>query len=128
MVQSINTKVDLVMNGNSHMGLTDYGKIMVGDNGFEFYDDSNVRNFIQIPWTEVNYVVVSVMFGGHWIPRFSFQTKRNGMITFSAKDPKKVLRAVRKYIEPDHIVKSLTFFQVLGRIFKGKNNKDKYLK
>lgn len=128
MVQSINTKVDLVMNGNSHMGLTDYGKIMVGDNGFEFYDDRNVRNFIQIPWTEVNYVVVSVMFGGHWIPRFSFQTKRNGMITFSAKGPKKVLRAVRKYIEPDHIVKSLTFFQVLGRIFKGKNNKDKYLK
>ena len=98
MVQSINTKVDLVTNGNSHMGLTDYGKIMVGDNGFEFYDDRNVRNFIQIPWTEVKYVVVSVMFGGRWIPRFSFQTKRNGMITFSAKDPKKVLRAVRQYI------------------------------
>lgn len=36
MVQSINTKVDLVIEGTSHMGLTDYGKIMIGDKGFEF--------------------------------------------------------------------------------------------
>ena len=127
MVQSLNTKVDLVVNGNSHLGMTDYGKIMVGNKGFEFYDDRDVKNFIQIPWDEVNLVVVSVMFGGHWIPRFSFQTKRNGMITFSAKDPKKVLRAVRKYIKPERIVKSLSFFQVIGRIFSGKR-KDKYLK
>ncbi|MFB9768263.1 DUF956 family protein [Lactiplantibacillus modestisalitolerans] len=129
MVQSLNTKVDLVMDGNSHLGLTDYGKIMVGDKGFEFYDDRNVKNFIQIPWTEVDRVVVSVMFKGKWIPRFAFQTKKNGQFTFSSKDPKRVLRAVRVYIQPDHIVKSLSFFQVMGRIFKGKGrNKDKYLK
>ncbi len=128
MVQSLNTKVDLVMDANSHMGLTDYGKIMVGDKGFEFYDDRNVKNFIQIPWNEVDRVVVSVMFGGRWIPRFAFKTKKNGMFTFSSKDPKRVLRAVRKYIKPERIVKSLTFFQVLRRSFKRKNNDDDYLK
>ena len=43
MVQSINTKVDLVIEGTSHMGLTDYGKIMIGDKGFEFFNDRDVR-------------------------------------------------------------------------------------
>lgn len=33
MVQSINSKVDLVMAGTSYMGLTDYGKIMIGNKG-----------------------------------------------------------------------------------------------
>ncbi|WP_143875207.1 DUF956 family protein, partial [Oenococcus oeni] len=32
--------------------------------------------------------------------------------------PKEVLRMVRKYIDPDHIVRSLTFFQVMRRNFK----------
>ena len=57
MVQSINTKVDLVIEGTSHMGLTDYGKIMVGDKGFEFFDDRNLNKNIQIPWTEVDFFI-----------------------------------------------------------------------
>lgn len=64
MVQSINTKVDLVIEGTSHMGLTDYGKIMIGDKGFEFFNDRDVRKNIQIPWTEVDLVIASVMFKG----------------------------------------------------------------
>ena len=118
MVQSLNTKSDLVVEGTSHLGLTDYGKIMVGDKGFEFYDDRDVSNYIQIPWTEVKQVVVSVMFGGKWIPRYAIETKKNGMFTFSSRDPKRVLRAIRAYIKPEHIVKSLTFFQVVRRAFK----------
>ena len=31
MVESINSKVDLVMEGTSYIGLTDYGKIMIGN-------------------------------------------------------------------------------------------------
>ncbi len=31
MVQSINTKVDLVIDATAFTGLTDYGKIMIGD-------------------------------------------------------------------------------------------------
>ena len=34
MVQSLNTKVDLVIDATALTGLTDYGKIMVGDKGF----------------------------------------------------------------------------------------------
>ncbi|MFH5811723.1 DUF956 family protein [Companilactobacillus sp. FL22-1] len=123
MVQSLNTKSDLVMDATSHLGMTDYGKIMVGDKGFEFYDDRDASNYIQIPWTEVRLVIVSVVFGGKWIPRFAIETKKNGTFSFSAKDPKKALRAIRVYIKPDHIVKSLGFFQVIKRAFTRNPNK-----
>ncbi|MCD2255976.1 DUF956 family protein [Agrilactobacillus fermenti] len=115
MVQSINTKVDLVTNATSYLGLTDYGKIMIGDRGFEFFNDRSARNNIQIPWTEVDYVVASIMFKGKWIPRYAIQTKRNGTYSFASKDPKKVLRTIRKYIPADHIVRSLGFFDVIKR-------------
>lgn len=123
MVQSLNTKSDLVMNATSHLGMTDYGKIMVGDKGFEFYDDRDANNYIQIPWTEVHLVIVSIIFGGRWIPRFAIETKKNGTFSFSARDSKKVLRAIRVYIKPDHIVRSLSFFQVIKRAFTRNPNK-----
>lgn len=115
MVESLNTKSELVINGTSHLGLADYGKIMIGDKAFEFYNDRDKKNYIQIPWTQVEYVVVSVMFKGKWIPRFGIKTKETGMFTFSSKDPKKVLRQIREHIDADKIVKSLTFTQVVKR-------------
>ena len=118
MVESINTKVDLVMDATAFTGLTDYGKIMIGDKGFEFYHARDTRKFIQIPWEEVNLIIASVMFKGKWIPRYAIETKKNGTYTFSSKHPKKVLGAIKKYIKPEHIVHSLSFFDVLKRAFK----------
>lgn len=123
MVQSINTKVDLVMNATSHTGISEYGKIMIGDKGFEFFNNRDARKFIQIPWEEVDYVIASIMFKGKWIPRYSIQTKRNGTYTFSSKDPKKVLRAIRVYVDPKHMVQSLSFFDVIKRGLKSKSKK-----
>ncbi|MBO0432108.1 DUF956 family protein [Enterococcus sp. DIV0660C] len=124
MVQSINTKVDLTVNATSYLGITEYGKIMIGDKGFEFYNERDARKFVQIPWEEVDYVIASVMFKGKWIPRFAIQTKRNGTYSFSAKKPKVVLRAIRNYVDPDHMVKSLSLLDVVKRgvknIFKRK--------
>ena len=118
MVQSINTKVDLVIDATSHLGLPEYGKIMIGDRGFEFYNSRDARKFIQIQWDEVDFVIVSILFKGKWIPRYAIKTKKNGTFTFSSKDPKKVLRVVREYVEPDRIVRSLSFFDVLKRGLK----------
>ncbi|OJG80363.1 hypothetical protein RV10_GL004575 [Enterococcus pallens] len=120
MVQSINTQVDLVMNATSHMGMTDYGKIMIGDKGFEFFNDRDARKFIQIPWEEVDQVIASVMFKGKWIPRYAIQTKKNGTFTFSSKEPKRVLRAIREYVDPNHMVQSLSFWDVVKRGFKSR--------
>lgn len=118
MVQSINTKVDLVIDATSHLGLPEYGKIMIGDKGFEFYNTRDVRKFVQIPWEEVDSVIVSVVFKGKWIPRYSIVTKRNGRYTFSSRDPKRVLRAIRVYVDPNRMVKSLSFFDVVKRGLK----------
>ncbi|MGG5315496.1 DUF956 family protein [Enterococcus sp. AZ072] len=120
MVQSINTQVDLVMNATSHMGMTDYGKIMIGDKGFEFFNDRDARKFIQIPWEEVDHVIASIMFKGKWIPRYAIQTKKNGTYTFSSKEPKKVLRAIREYVDPSNMVQSLSFWDVVKRGFKSR--------
>ena len=119
MVQSINTKVDLVIDATSHMGLPEYGKIMIGDKGFEFYNERDARKFIQIPWNEVDYVIASILFKGKWIPRYAIQTKRNGTFTFSSKDAKKVLRTIREYVDPNHMVSSLSFFDVVIRGVRG---------
>lgn len=117
MVQSINTKVDLVIDATSHLGLPEYGKIMIGDKGFEFYNSRDARKFIQIPWEEIDYVIVSVIFN-KWIPRYAIQTKRNGMFVFSSRDPKNVLRTVRNYVDANRIVRSLSFFDVIKRGLK----------
>ena len=81
----------------------------------EFYHAKDPRKFIQIPWEEVDYVLASVMFKGKWIPRYAIQTKKNGTYTFASKEPKRVLRAIREYIDPDHMVQSLSFFDVIKR-------------
>ncbi|EMF0365463.1 DUF956 family protein [Enterococcus lactis] len=119
MVQSINTKVELTINATSYLGIAEYGKIMIGDKGFEFYNERDARKFVQIPWEEVDYVIASVMFKGKWIPRFAIQTKRNGTYSFSSKKPKMVLKAIREYVEPSHMVKSLSLVDVIKRGIKG---------
>ncbi len=115
MIQSLNTKVDLVVDATAFTGLADYGKIMIGDKGFEFYNSSNALKFIQIPWEEVDYVIASIIFKGKWIPRYAIKTKRNGTYSFASKEPKKVLRVVRNYVDPSRIVRSLSFWDVVKR-------------
>lgn len=124
MVQSLNTKVDLTTDATAFTGLTDYGKIMVGDNAFEFYNDRDPNKFVQIPWDEVDYLIASVLFKGKWIPRYAIQTKSSGTFTFSSKEPKKVLRAIRVYVDPSHMTQSLSMFDVLKRSFKSLFNKN----
>ena len=109
MVQSLNTKVDLTIKATSYLGLTNYGKIMVGD---------NVRDYIQIPWKEVDYVMASVMFKGKWIPRFAVVTKKNGKFIFSSRDNKALLRAVNKYVASENLVRSLSFLDIIKRGIK----------
>ena len=118
MVQSLNTKVDLVIDATSFTGFADYGKIMIGDKGFEFYNSRDPRKFIQIPWEEVDYVIVSVILNGKWIPRYAIQTKKNGTYSFASKETKKVLRTIRNYVDPNNMVRSLSFFQVISRGLK----------
>ncbi|MCB2352496.1 DUF956 family protein [Clostridium estertheticum] len=123
MVQSLNTKVDLVIDATWLTGSTDYGKIMIGDKGFEFYSSRNSRKNVQIPWEEVDKVIASVLLKGKWIPRYAIKNKKNVNYIFSSKDPKKVLRAIRKYVDPNNMVNSLSFFDVVKRAVKSRFKK-----
>ena len=118
MVQSLNKKVDKTINATSYLGMANYGKVLVGDEAFEYYNDKNVNDYIQIPWSEVTEIMASVMFKGKWIPRFAVVTKNNGNFIFSTRDNKKTLRAVRNYVDPNNMVRSLSFFQVISRGLK----------
>ena len=136
MVQSLNKKVDLTINATSYLGMANYGKVLVGDEAFEYYNDKNVNDYIQIPWSEVTEIMARVMFKGKWIPRFAVVTKNNGNFIFSTRDNKKTLRAineyiesnrlvrsmtlraVRNYVDPNNMVRSLSFFQVISRGLK----------
>lgn len=115
IAQSQNTKAELVDKATSFIGMATYGQIMVGDKAFEFYNSKNPKDYIQIPWDEIDLVIASVYFKGKWIPRFAVQTKHNGIFPFAARHPKKVLRAMREHVDANHIVRSLTFFQVIRR-------------
>ncbi len=119
MVQSLNTRVDLVVKATSYQGLNSYGKIMIGDKAFEFYNDRKPSDYIQIPWSEVDYVIASVLFKGRYIPRYAIRTKKSGTFTFSSRTPKETLRAINKYVPRERMVHSLSFFQVLKRGIKG---------
>lgn len=115
MVQSANHRSDFVVPGTSFSGFADYGKIMVGDQAFEFYSDRNVRKNIQIPWTEVEAVLAAVYFKGKYIPRIGIKTKKNGTFMFSARDPKKLLHHINTYVPADRMYRSWTFFEVVRK-------------
>lgn len=125
MAQSMNRSVDLTIKGQSMMGLGKYGHIMIGDEAFEFYNERDVNDYIQIPWEQVDLVIAEVIRNGKWIPRFVLRTKDNVDFPFSTKDNKKTLRAIHKYIPGDRMVRSLSFGQVVSRGIKNRFNKNR---
>ena len=116
MAQSLNTKVELTIKATSFMGLATYGDMMVGDRALEFYNERNREDFIQIPWDCIDHIAASVMNHDKTIARFAvFTTLSGNAISFSTRDNKKTLRAIREHIGDEKLVRSPTFFGVLKR-------------
>ena len=117
MVQSQNKKVDLSIKARCLNGFTSDGDIMIGDKAFEYYNEKNLEDYIQIPYKEISFVSASVLFGKK-INRFAIHTKKNGNFIFTSRDNKKVLRALNTYIDSNKLRRSLSFFEVIKRGFK----------
>ena len=117
MVQSQNKKVDLSIKARCLNGFTSDGTIMIGDEAFEFYNEKNIDDLVQIPYKEISFVSASVIFGKK-INRFAIHTKENGNFIFTTKDNKKTLRALNNYIDSNKLRRSLSFFEVIKRGFK----------
>ena len=73
------------------------------------------RDYIQIPWDEVDTIVASVLFKGRKISRFAVMTKSSGTFSFSSRDNKALLRAVANYVDKERMVRSLSFLDVIKR-------------
>ena len=112
MAQSQNSKVDLTIKATSFQGLGTYGDVMVGNAAFEFYNEKNPEDYIQIPWSEIDYVAAEVL-PGKKISRFAIFTKENGHFAFSTRDNKACLRAMRAYVPEDRLQRSPSFLDVV---------------
>lgn len=112
MAQSQNSSVDLAIKATSFQGLTTYGDVMVGNAAFEFYNEKNPEDYIQIPWDQVDYVAAEVL-PGKKIARFAIFTKENGHFSFSTRDNKATLRAMRAYVPEDRLQRSPSFADVM---------------
>ena len=103
MAQSLNKQVDLTIKATSFLGLTSTGKVMIGDKAFEFYNDRNVEDFIQIPWDRIDRIEASVI-GKKRISRFAIFLANDKYFSFSTRDNIKTLRAVAKYVPADRML------------------------
>ena len=117
MLSSQNKSIDLTIKAKHLQGFTSSGDVIIGDKAFEYYNEKNPRDYIQIPWTEVNLITAEVIFKNK-IPRFALHTKQNGDFIFTTQDNKKTLRAINKYIPGEKLRRSLSFKDYLKRAFK----------
>ncbi|MFO3717353.1 DUF956 family protein [Anaerococcus sp. ENR1011] len=117
MVNSQNKNIDLTIKAKHLQGFTSSGQVMIGDQAFEYYNERNPRDYIQIPWDEVDLITAEVIFKKK-IPRFAIHTKQNGDFIFTTMDNKKTLQAINKYIPGDRLRKSLSLIDYIKRAFK----------
>lgn len=117
-VQSMNTKIELSIKGRSYHGINTTGNFMLGDKAFEYYNERNVQDYIQIPWDQIDYIAASVYFN-KYINRFAvFVKEKHAYFDFAARDNKAVLRVCRDHIGADKLRRSPTFGQNLRRGLK----------
>lgn len=117
MVESQNTKIDFKTKTNFLGGLTSRGDLLVGNKALEYYNERNVRDYIQIPYTEIKMVTAAVIFNKK-ITRFAIHTKSNGDFVFNSPENKAILRALSKYLPDNKLRKSLTVWDYVKKKFK----------
>ena len=84
----MNTKVLFTTKANSLSGMfgNKNGDILVGDKAFEFYNNRNPEDYIQIPWSEIVRVRAQIFFKDNYIRGFFIDTKSAGSYNFVVKN------------------------------------------
>ena len=113
MAQSLNTQVFLHTTGAAYTGIgSKVGKFLIGDKAIEFYPDSNVEQFIQIPWGSMVHVGAAV--SGKRISRHFEILTPQGNFSFTSKDSGKILKIARQELGNDKVVKLPTLVQTIA--------------
>lgn len=121
MAKSQNTTVDWSGKGMSYLGMTGkVGQFLVGDKALEFYSDTNVENYIQIPWQ--NIVSIGANVSNRKVSRHFEVVTTDGKFLFACKESGKLLKAARTYVGNEKIVKLPTLLQMavakIKKLFK----------
>lgn len=119
MAQSLNKSVDFQTTGVSYIGIGGkVGKFLVGDAAIEFYPDTNIEQFIQIPWTSIQHIGANV--SQNKVSRHFEINTDQGKFLFASKDTGKILKIARNYISNEKIIKLPTLVQTIVSKFTGK--------
>ena len=110
-----NTKANLLsgMIGNKR------GDILVGDRAFEFYNEKNPEDYLQIPWEEIIRVRAQLFFRDKYIRGFFIDTKSAGTFNFVVKNAGKTLKTMRDFLGNEKIVRNKPVFSIKN-LFKKK--------
>ncbi|WP_270315243.1 DUF956 family protein [Streptococcus infantarius] len=112
MAQSLNSTVELTTTGVSYLGMGGkVGKFLLGNKGLEFYSDANVKDYIQIPWENIEKIGANV--SRNKVSRHFEVFTDKGKFLFASKDSGKILKVARQHIGNDKVVRMLTLVQVL---------------
>ena len=108
MAISQNTKVFFTTKANNMSGFfgNKHGNILIGDKAFEFYNERNPEDYIQIPWIEIEKVRAQIFFKDKYIRGFFIDTKENGVYNFIVKDAGKTLKEMREFLGNEKIVRN----------------------
>ena len=122
MVVSMNKKVIYTTKANSLTGSigNKHGDVLVGDKAFEFYNQRNPEDYIQIPWGEIERVRAQMFFRDKYIRGFFIDTKRAGSFNFIVKNSGKCLKEMREFIGNDKIVRNKPVLS-LKKLFRKKD-------
>ncbi|EJN94946.1 DUF956 family protein [Streptococcus ratti] len=120
MAQSINTKVEYTGKGVSYLGIGGkVGKFLLGDRGFEFYNDANVEHFIQIPWTSIIEMGANV--SRKKVSRHFEIVTDQGKFLFASSDSGKILKIAREHIGNDKVLRYPSLIQKIASRFSRKH-------
>lgn len=114
-----NTKANLLsgMIGNKR------GDILVGDKAFEFYNEKNPEDYLQIPWEEIIRVRAQLFFRDKYIRGFFVDTKSAGTFNFVVKNAGKTLKTMRDFIGNEKIVRNKPLFSIKNLFSRKKSEK-----
>ena len=123
MIQSLNTKTSAPLQAIAYVGLGSvYGKLLIGDKAFEFFNDANIADTIQIPWETIDHVEGVITRQNKISRQFVIvlkqqgQSKRQNHLRFSSKDAGKVLKLIREHIGNDKVVKAPTLISKIKQL------------
>lgn len=118
MVKSLNTEMAHTTKGTWFREGPIYGNIMVGDKAFEFYNDTKLQDYVQIPWDEITYVIAmstSVVNSSHALKS---ELSKMDVSVLPSRKSRITLKEIQKRIPRESLRKAPSFIAVLKQGFK----------